>query len=190
MLGHQDQTGGGQVRHAGCRCGRVELKIRGEPIVGTSCHCASCQKAGAIFAALPSGAQVLDEDGGTPFALFRKDRITCTKGGELMGEHRLTPRSPTRRVVATCCNSPMFLEFSGGHWLSVYAARLPAAERPPMEMRVMTKDRRAGVEFNDGLPSYAKHSGSFMWKLLWAWAAMGFRAPKLDYVKGELSVQG
>lgn len=178
------------IRHVGCRCGNVAFEARGEPILSAICQCASCQKAGAILAAAGDGAGVLDANGGTPFVLFRKDRIACNRGADLLGEYRLTPKSPTRRVVAQCCATPMFLEFSGGHWLSVYAARLPDAERPAMEMRVMARDRRAGVEFDDGLPSFASHSGRFMWRLLWAWAAMGFRAPKLDYVKGEVSVQG
>ena len=50
----------------------------------------------------------------------------------------------------------------------------------------MIADRRTGVEFNDALPSHRKQSGGFMWRLLVAWVAMGFRAPKLDYVKGTL----
>ncbi len=51
-------------------------------------------------------------DGGTGFVLVRSDRVRCVKGGDKLQEHRLKPDSPTRRVLATCCNSPMFLEFS------------------------------------------------------------------------------
>jgi hypothetical protein len=78
----------------------------------------------------------------------------------------------------------MFLEFEKGHWLSLYRQRFAASDRPALEMRVMTGDRRAGFERKDDMPSYASHSGRFMWKLLSAWIAMGFRAPKIDYVKG------
>ena len=129
---------------------------------------------------------MLDADGGTPFVLQRKDRVTFTKGAERLRELRLKPDSPTRRVVATCCNSPMFVEFSGGHWLSVYRDRFDITERPAVEMRTMTADRRTGVEFTDNVPSYRRHSGRFMWRLLAAWAAMGFRSPKLDHVKGTI----
>ena len=173
-------------RVAHCSCGQCEMVLSGEPIVTAICYCTSCRTAGRRFEALPGGRPVLAEDGGTPFVLQRKDRAACTRGAELLKEHRLKPSSPTRRVVATCCNSPMFLEFSGGHWLSVYRDRLDAAERPPVEMRTMIADRPAGVEFTDALPSYRKQSGGFMWRLLVAWVAMGFRAPKLDYVKGTL----
>jgi hypothetical protein len=46
-------------------------------------------------------------------------------------------------------------------------------------MRVMTRDRREGVVLGDDVPNFASHSGKFMWKLLTAWIAMGFRVPKI-----------
>lgn len=173
-----------EIRTASCICGHVALEAAGEPIVTAACYCASCQAAGSQFEALPGAPPVFEEDGGTVFMLQRKDRVRCLRGQEVLREHRLTPTSKTRRVVAACCNTPMFLEFPNGHWLSLYGRRLPEADRPPLEMRTMTRDRRKGVEFTDGLPSYGTHSGRFMWRLLTAWAAMGFRSPKVDYVKG------
>lgn len=163
---------------ASCRCGQVAFETTGKPIVSVSCHCQSCQEAGRAFEQVPATPAVRDADGGTGFVLFRKDRIRCTKGGEKLQEHRLKPQSTTRRVVATCCNAPMFLEFSKGHWLSLYRNRLPDGAAP-LEMRVMTKDRRDGAELPGDLPNYATHSGKFMWKLLAAWVAMGFRTPKV-----------
>ena len=50
-------------------------------------------------------------------------------GAEYLEEWRLKPNSPTRRVVATCCNSAMFLDFTKGHWLSMYRNRFPQARR-------------------------------------------------------------
>jgi hypothetical protein len=181
---------GTDMRRVACSCGQVAFEASGAPIVGAACYCSSCQKAGNIFEKLPGGEPVLESDGGTNYALYRKDRIRCVHSAELLREHRLSPTAPTRRVLAKCCNAPMFLEFKGGHWLSVYRERIHPDDRPPVEMRTMTADRRPGVEFSDGLPSYAKHSGRFMWRLLTAWAAMGFRAPKVEYVNGELDVQG
>ena len=96
-----------------------------------------------------------------------------------MEAHRLKPESPTRRMVATCCNSAMALDFTKGHWLTVYRARL-AGPVPPLEMRVMTGERPEGVVLPDDVPNYAARSGKFMGKLLAAWAAMGFRSPKVD----------
>jgi len=164
------------VRTAACRCGQVRFETVGAPITTAICHCTSCQEAGRRIAELPGAPPTLDANGGTPFVLQRKDRARCTQGGERLEEHRLKPDAPTRRVIATCCNSAMFLEFAKGHWLSMYRDRF-GDEAPPIEMRVMTRDRREGVVLPDDMPNYATHSGRFMWRLLVAWAAMGFRVP-------------
>lgn len=174
----------GKVRTLACGCGQVVLEVVGSPIVTAVCHCASCQTATARFEALPGSRTVAENDGGTAYVLQRKDRIRCVGGEDLMREYRLTPNAKTRRVLASCCNTPMFLEFSGGHWLSLYRQGFAEADRPSLQMRVMTRDHQDGRELPDDLPSYASHSGLFMWKLLSAWMAMGFRAPRIDYVKG------
>ena len=163
---------------ASCRCGAVALEATGAPIAHTACYCASCQKAGRRIEQLPDAPRVLDADGGTDFLLYRKDRVRCLRGGERLEAVRLKPDSPTRRMVATCCNSAMFLDFTKGHWLTLYRARLPE-DVPPLDMRVMTADRPEGVVLPDDAPNYAGHAGRFMWKLLSAWAAMGFRSPKV-----------
>ncbi len=167
---------------ATCQCGKVEFEATGAPIVSVACFCTSCQQAGHQFQQMQAAPPVLDADGGTGFILYRKDRVRCTKGQENLQEHRLKPDATTRRVIATCCNSTMFLEFTNGHWLSMYRNRL-SDDAPPLEMRVMTRDRRAGVELSDDVPNLASHNGKFMWKLLAAWMAMGFRRPKNSYGK-------
>jgi hypothetical protein len=73
----------------------------------------------------------------------------------------------------------MFLDFTKGHWLSMYRRRF-STDAPEIEMRVMTKDRRASVALADDVPNYRGHSGRFMMKLLAAWIAMGFRLPNFD----------
>jgi len=45
-------------------------------------------------------------------------------------------------------------------------------------MRVMTTERRVGVELPDDVPNYRGQSGKFMLKLIGAWIAMGFRRPR------------
>jgi hypothetical protein len=57
------------------------------------------------------------------------------------------------------------------------------ASAAPLEMRVMTKERRAGVELADDMPNYGGHSGKFMLKLIGAWIAMGFRRPDIHWGK-------
>lgn len=173
-----------ETRTASCQCGAVTLELTGKPIVAATCYCQSCQTAGAAFAALPGATPVVGADGGTPYVLMRKDRLAWRSGSEQLQEHRLTPDSPTRRFMAQCCNAPVALEFTKGHWLSVYAARLAEGERPAAEMRTIVGDRPAGVELPGDIPNYRTPSGKFMWRLLTAWIAMGFRAPPLEATKG------
>ena len=45
-------------------------------------------------------------------------------------EFRLSAESGSRRVVATCCDTPVFLELKGAHWLSVYLHLWPATRGP------------------------------------------------------------
>jgi hypothetical protein len=171
-----------RVLSASCTCGKVQFEAVGAAIVTAACYCASCQAAGHQFEQSDPSAPVLERDGGTGFVLYRKDRVRCSKGEALLVEHRLTPQSTTRRVLATCCNSAMFLEFTKGHWLSLYRNRF-AGGGPPIQVRTMTKYKRRDVEFVDDVPSPATHSASFMWKLLAAWVAMGFRTPAFTYGK-------
>lgn len=170
---------------ATCACGGVRLEAVGAPIVTAACYCASCREAGARFEAVAGAPPVREADGSTACLLFRKDRVRCVAGAERLSAHRLNPASKTRRVVATCCHAPIFLEFTGGHWLTLYRQRIAPAERPPIEMRVMTRDRAADAAPADGLPDHAGHSGRFLWRLLAAWIAMGFRSPRIAYVREE-----
>jgi hypothetical protein len=165
-----------------CRCGKVKLEAVGRPILTASCYCASCQEAGRRFERLPSAPPVLNAGGGTDCLVYRKDRVRCVAGQEYLEEHRLKPESPTRRVIATCCNSAMFLDFTKGHWLSMYRNRF-AAGAPPVEMRVMTRDRREGVALVDDVPNFAGYPARFMVRLIAAWIAMGLRRPEIPWGK-------
>ncbi|WP_306027479.1 GFA family protein [Stappia sp. MMSF_3263] len=156
-----------QARAVNCRCGAVALEVTGSPIITTACQCSSCRKAGRLLEALPGAAPVLDAEGGTPCMLYRKDRVRCERGAVHLREHRLDPGSPTRRVVATCCNTAMFLDFTKGHWLTIYRDRV----------------ENAGA----GESGHRRSSLAFVLRLLAAWAAMGFRTPEITFVGGRLN---
>jgi hypothetical protein len=82
----------------------------------------------------------------------------------------------------------VFLDVTKGHWLSMYRNRFPTGA-PPLEMRLMTKARRVGVELADDLPNYSGHSGKFMLKLIAAWIAMGLRRPEITLGKTARGAQ-
>ncbi|QSQ17436.1 GFA family protein [Myxococcus landrumensis] len=169
-----------------CACGQVRLEVEGTPIVSSECYCNSCRAAGARLATLPSARSVLGPYGGTHFVLYRKDRIRFLEGTQHLKEFRLTPESTTRRIVATCCNTPVCLEFKGGHWLSLYACLWPEGTLPPLDLRTMTSDLPASVVLPDDVPSGKWHQASFFARLLGAWIMMGFRAPRLSGINGEV----
>ena len=173
-----------------CQCGKAVLEVRGKHIISVACYCDDCQEAAQKLATLSAAntSGILEDDDGTQFVLYRKDRVTCIKGAETLKEYRLTSNSTTRRVIATCCNTPMFLEFEKGHWLSIYNKRFTLSNQPAVEQRTMTKYKRADVQFTDTIPSPPSHTYSFIWKLMMAWAAMKFKTPKINYVNGTINI--
>jgi len=171
-----------EITSATCRCGHVELRIAGGPILRAVCYCASCQQAGRLHQTTSGADAIVAADGGTDYVLYRKDRVRCVKGGDQLEERRLKPDSPTRRMFARCCNTAMFLDFTKGHWLTIYRGRL-SGDIPPATTRMMTADRPEGAALpDDGMTNYPGQSGKFMLKLLGAWMAMGFRRPAVDGV--------
>ena len=165
---------------AACPCGQVAIEAVGDPILSAACYCESCRTAGRRLELAPGAPRVLTADGGSDYCLYRKDRVTIVRGGERLQEHRLNPASVTRRVVASCCNAPMFLDFTPGHWLTLYRDRLPG-DAPRPQMRVMTKDRPEAARLPDDVPVYPGYPAAFIFTQLAAWAAMGFRRPKLAW---------
>ena len=137
-----------------CACGKVEIAAVGAPILTVACHCEDCREGGRRIEALPEAPRIVDADGGTGYVLYRKDRISSVRGAEFLQSHKLRAQSITNRVVASCCNSGLYVNFdSGPHWVSLYRARLGAAA-PPLEMRINTKSKAvdAGVPSFEGFP--------------------------------------
>ena len=137
-----------------CACGKVEIAAVGAPILTVACHCQDCWDGGRRIEALPEAPRIVDADGGTGYVLYRKDRISSVRGAELLQSHKLKAQSITNRVVASCCNSGLYVNFDRGpHWVSVYRARLGAAA-PPLEMRINTRSKAVdgGVPSHEGFP--------------------------------------
>lgn len=159
-----------------CACGQVRLTVSGEAIVNAECCCNSCRSAARTF---EGSRPILTAYGATRYELFRKDRVRFVAGTELLREHRVTADSPTRRVVASCCNMPVFTEFKHGHWLSLYGGLWPAGTLPALQMRTMTGDLPDASVLPQDVTNARSQNGTFFGKLLVAWVAMGFRVPKV-----------
>ena len=157
---------------AGCRCGAVEIEAMGAPLVSSVCYCADCQRGSRRIEDLPGAGSVRDDDGGTAYILFRKDRFRCAKGAERLKAYKLKDSSMTNRVVATCCNSAMFMNFDKGpHWVSAYRARFRGA-LPPLQMRICTRSRPQHVVLPTDVPSYSGYPVGLIAKLLASRLAM------------------
>jgi hypothetical protein len=157
---------------ARCACGSVEFQASGTPILAAACYCDDCQQGARQIAALPNGP-VAGDDGGTEYLLYRKDRVTCTKGSELLRKYRLKDSSPTVRTLANCCNTALLLDFEKGHWLSLYRARFIGTP-PPLQIRIQTKFAANADGIADDLPRYSSLPFRFMMKLISARFGMLF----------------
>lgn len=164
----------------GCACGLVRIEAAGAPILVSECLCDSCRAAAGRLAALPGARSMLTAYGATPAAEYCKDRLRFLSGSDQLREFRLKPDAGSRRVVAACCNTPLFLEMKGGHWLSVYLHLWPEALRPRPELRTMTGDLPDTSELPSDIPNLRRHTIGFYAKLLGAWIAMGFRNPRIE----------
>ena len=168
-----------RLTHIGCACGQTRLEVTGSPILVSECLCNSCRAAAGRLATLPGARNTLTTYHATPSAEYRKDRIRILSGEENLKEFRLSPTAGTRRVVATCCNTPVFLEMKGAHWLSLYLHLWPEEARPKAELRTMVGDLADTSGLPSDMPNLKTHTVAFYAKLLAAWIAMGFRNPKI-----------
>ena len=157
---------------ARCSCGRVELEAIGAPLISAVCYCDDCQEGSRQIEALPDARPVKDSDGGTAYIIYRKDRVKCTRGGPLLKGYKLREKSATNRVIATCCNSAMFLNFDDGkHWVDVYRNRFQG-DIPPLQIRICTKFKPGNGDVPSDVPSYSSYPLRFLAKLLTARIAM------------------
>jgi hypothetical protein len=154
-----------------CECGSVELEAIGAPITSVVCYCDDCQEGSRRIEALPSAGPVREPDGGTAYVLYREDRVGCSRGSRFLEGRKIRESSATNRVVASCCNSAMFLSFEDGkHWVSVYRSRF-RGDVPPLEMRICTKFRPEGDVPND-VRGYSGFPLRFLTKLVAARISM------------------
>ena len=175
-----------QMMRLACRCGKVHLEVERAPIITAECHCNSCRAAANRLRKLPGAEPILEDNEGTRFVMYRKDRVHFVDGADLLKEFRLSPEAGTRRVVAGCCNTPVFLEFKGGHWLSLYEKLWPEGTAPRLEIRTMTGDRGNSPALDGHVPSGAWQTTRFYARLLGAWIAMGFKVPTIVVTGGSV----
>lgn len=168
-----------------CACGATRLEVHGTPILVAECLCDSCRSAADRLATLPGARNILTPYRATPCAEYRKDRVRVMSGTEHLREFRLSANTGSRRVVAACCNTPVFLEMKGAHWLSLYLHLWPRDMRPKAELRTMVGDLPDMSGLPNDIPNLKSHTIAFYAKLFAAWVGMGFRNPKIE-IAGQI----
>jgi len=158
-----------------CHCGKVKMEVEGVSIINAECHCNSCREAANIIQ-----SDYTEINGGTQYVLYRKDKVRCIAGLEDIELFKLRPESKTRRAFAKCCNTPLFLEFQSGHWLSIFACLWPQSSRPHMDERTMVSDLDDTSKLGNQLKNSQRQSLKFMYRLLKSWAQMGFKSSRYE----------
>lgn len=135
-----------------CACGGVECHASGDPIGTAVCYCDDCQAAARLVAERRGAPPAAEVDGGTALTLFHRKYFSCAKGADRLEPVKLKPDSATFRMVATCCNSMMYLGFERGpFWVSTLCNRL-VGPVPPIEFRHMTRYRTSPLDYPDQAP--------------------------------------
>lgn len=160
-------------RISSCECGQVQFETTNEPILVGVCYCDDCQAGSKMIEALPNAPHVLDEDDGSSYLTYRDDHFKCISGEELLLSYEVKEKSKTKRYVASCCNSAMYLKFSPGHWVSTYRNRYKG-NLPQIEMRTQIQFRQSELPFPDEAPTYKSFPLSLFAKLIKSRIAMAF----------------
>jgi hypothetical protein len=98
-----------RVYNGSCFCGAVELAVTGAPVAMGYCHCESCRH----WSAGPVNA----------FTLWKPDTVRITRGADMIGSYRKTPRS--ERKWCKACGGHLMTEHPHWNLIDVYAAVIP-----------------------------------------------------------------
>jgi hypothetical protein len=159
-----------------CACGQVEFEAHGRPITSLTCYCDDCREGSRQVEALPGARRVMDGNEGSPYSLWRKDRVVCVKGQDLLAAHKVRPSSHTNRIVAACCNSALMLGFDGWRpWVSVYRVAI-AGGLPPLRLRIFTKFASNPAELPQDVPRHVTFPPWFPLRMLLERLSMIFRS--------------
>jgi hypothetical protein len=116
-----------------CFCGAVEVAVSGAPVIMGYCHCDSCRE----WSAAPVNA----------FTIWPRDKVTVTKGGELIGTFNRTDRS--FRKWCKTCGGHVFTEHPHMGVIDVYAGIIRGF---PFKAALHVHYQEAFLRVRDGLP--------------------------------------
>ena len=158
------------VHTAHCACGAVQITLDAAPIAALSCCCDDCQAAAAELEALDGAPAFREPCGGTPAMLFHKTALKITRGRDKLTPYRLREDARTKRMVATCCNSFLYVAFDRGpFWIDVLSARID--NPPPPRWRIQT--RFLDTDPPGDLKNHPKYPQGLVWRIALAGVLAG-----------------
>ena len=132
-------------RQAACHCGQLRVRLDGDPVLVSSCHCLACQRrSGALF-------------GSTSF--FKRDQVVS-----IDGEHRTWRRAGDSGRFLTfhfcpTCGSNVFWETEVvPDMLSVAVGAFADPTFPAPSRTVWCESKHGWLPFPESIPRYPKSS--------------------------------
>ena len=163
-----------------CTCGKVQLAIDSPSALRLVCYCKDCRGYYNMLNHLHShNHAVLDPWGGVDYTQIYPSEIKVLKGQELIHTCLIRPKSPIRRVYASCCDTPLFTVGSNSALLNTHL--LPNEEdKPDVRFRIIGRNSLNG-------PS-GKPSMSWSVPLNWLWVmGMRIQRDKMEPVPVDIS---
>jgi hypothetical protein len=133
-------------RQAACHCGQLRIRLEGDPLLVSSCHCLACQRrTGAVF-------------GSTSF--FRRQQVVSTEGA-----HRTFRRAGDSAAVLAfhfcpTCGSNVFWESERTpDMISVAVGAFADPDFPAPSRTVWTASKHGWLPFPETIPRFSGNPG-------------------------------
>jgi len=132
-----------KTREAACQCGRLKIRLKGDPQLVSSCHCLACQRrTGSLF-----GVQ----------AFFRLDQVASVDGERRSFTRTADSGTPVVSSFCPSCGSTLYWERPNLPGMVTVAVGSFADPQFPAPVRtVWTETKHGWLAFPPGMPHHPK----------------------------------
>lgn len=132
-------------RQAACHCGQLRVRLTGDPVLVSSCHCFACQRrSGALF-------------GSTSF--FKREQVVAIEGErKTFTRQGDSGRNLTFHFCPTCGSNVFWEAEVAPDMLSVAVGAFADPTFPAPSRTVWCESRHGWLPFPEAIPSYPKSS--------------------------------
>jgi len=131
-------------REAACSCGQFRVRLEGDPVLVSSCHCLACQRrTGTVF-------------GSTSF--FRRDQVVAIEGEHRAWAHTAdSGRVLTFHFCPTCGSTVFWDRENAPDVVSVAVGAFADPAFPAPVRTVWTESMHGWLPFPDSIPRHPKN---------------------------------